>query len=183
MGSAFPISLLHDVRITPLKRHEDDRGALTEIFRANWPTGTDPVQWNMVRSQPGTMRGFHVHATHTDYLLIAEGAMFLGMRDLRKGSPTAGMVDTLTITAEEPFAVTLPTGIGHGFCFVQPSMHIYAVSHYWDMADEFACRFDDPEIGIDWPVASPLLSPRDDAAGTLAEMIAAYEARIAELNR
>lgn len=177
------ISLPAGVELTALQRNGDDRGDFTEIFRASWPTGAAPVQWNLVRSRPGTLRGFHVHATHTDYLLVAEGAMFLGIMDLRTTSPTAGMVATLTITADEPFAVTLPTGVAHGFCFEKPSTHIYAVSHYWDVADEFACRYDDPEIGIEWPVSSPLLSQRDARAGSLAQMKAAYDARMAELGR
>jgi dTDP-4-dehydrorhamnose 3,5-epimerase len=51
--------------------------------------------------------------------------------------------------------------VAHGFLFHEPSLHIYAVSHYWDTADELGCRWDDPELGIPWPDAQPLISPRD----------------------
>lgn len=50
-----------------LTTHSDHRGALTEIFRKEWQTGIEPVQWNFVHSQPNVLRGVHVHVLHTDY--------------------------------------------------------------------------------------------------------------------
>ena len=55
-------------------------------------------------------------------------------------------------------------------------MHVYAVSEYWSEVDELGCRFDSRGIGLDWPTAQPILSPRDDAAGSYEAMVAAFEA-------
>ena len=82
----------------------------------------------------------------------------------------------LLIEAEEPRAVTIPPGVAHGFCFPMPSVHLYAMSHYWNATEELGCRYDDPALGLRWPIADPLLSPRDAAAGTLAQMEHAYRA-------
>jgi len=66
--------------------------------------------------------------------------------------------------------VSIPTGVAHGFYFHEPSVHLYAVSHYWDPADELACHWTDPDLGIPWPAAEPILSERDAAAGTLSQL-------------
>jgi dTDP-4-dehydrorhamnose 3,5-epimerase len=54
------------IRLTKLETHEDDLGALTEVFRESWDTGVAPSQWNVTVSQPGALRGVHVHLEHTD---------------------------------------------------------------------------------------------------------------------
>ena len=69
-------------------------------------------------------------------------------------------------------SLRIPPGVAHGFLFSEPSLMAYAVSAYWDPADEIACRWDDPALGIDWPSDRPLLSPRDAAAPPLAEILA-----------
>ena len=169
------MTLPHGVVLTPLTPHRDDRGTFVEAFRASWSTDIVPVQWNVVTSGAGVLRGVHVHRRHADYLTVLAGAMVLGLHDLRRGSPTEGRSAMLTIEAEEPRAVTIPPGVAHGFCFPVPSVHLYAVSHYWNKADELGCRYDDPDLGLDWPITEPMLSPRDAAAGTLAKMERAYE--------
>ena len=72
----------------PLKPHEDDRGSLVELFRQEWKVGQMPLQWNLVKSKPNTLRGFHVHLRNYDYLVVSEGVMILGLMDLRVTSPT-----------------------------------------------------------------------------------------------
>ena len=56
----------------------------------------------------------------------------LGLRDLRAGSPSEGAADVLVLTADQPAAVEIPPGVAHGFWFPEASIHVYAVSHYWD---------------------------------------------------
>ena len=165
------------VVLTPLTPHRDDRGTFVEAFRASWSTDIVPVQWNVVTSGAGVLRGVHVHRRHADYLTVLSGTMVLGLHDLRRGSPTRGRSAMLTIEAQEPRAVTIPPGVAHGFCFPEPSVHLYAVSHYWDKADELGCRYDDPALGLHWPIVDPTLSSRDEAAGTLAEMERTYAKR------
>lgn len=67
------------VVVTPLVAHGDDRGRFIEIFRASWPTGIEPLQWNIVSSVAGVLRGVHVHRRHGDYLTVASGRLTLGL--------------------------------------------------------------------------------------------------------
>lgn len=166
--------MLDGVTITQLQAHCDHRGVFTEIFRASWPTDVKPLQWNVVSSRPNVLRGFHVHVRHTDYLLVLSGELVLGLKDIRADSLTAGQTQMLVLRPEAPAAVTMAPGVAHGFYFPKASMHIYGVSHYWNMEDELGCRWDDPEIGLDWPTQAPLLSERDEKAGSFADMVEAY---------
>lgn len=171
------LTLPEGVEVRPLKPHADSRGVFTELFRGEWVTGIDPVQWNAVRSVAGVLRGVHVHAYHTDYLTVVAGAMLLGLCDLRRGSSTSGLSAMISLSEDQPSAVTIPAGVCHGFYFATPSIHVYAVSKYWDGTDELSCRFDAPELGLSWPEARPILSDQDRLAGSFASMRAAFESR------
>ena len=159
------------VQRTELRMHRDERGWLTEVFRDEWRTGIHPVQWNMVYSHPGTLRGFHVHLAHYDYLIVPKGRLILGLKDLRSRSPTFQLSVMLDLSAEHPETVTIPPGVGHGFFFPAESILFYSVSEYWNPDDELGCRWDDPGLGLAWPVTSPLLSERDRTAPSLDELM------------
>ena len=175
MRAAAPVAVVgalpHDVLLTPLGPHRDDRGTFTELFREAWPTGVRPVQWNAVDSEAGVLRGVHVHPRHDDYLTVIRGAVEVGLRDLRAGSPSAGAAACVALTAERPAAISIPHGVAHGFYFPRASTHVYAVSHYWDPADELGCRWDDPALGIPWPQGEARISERDAALPPLAELL------------
>ena len=156
--------LLAGVVVRPLTPNVDPRGALTEIFRASWDLGCRPVQLNALSSAAGVLRGVHVHVRHTDHLVTIAGRMTLGLHDLRPWSPTARKSCLVEIARNAPCAVVIPVGVAHGFYFPEPSMVIYGTSHYWDAADEIACRWDCPELELEWPTSSPILSQRDAAA-------------------
>lgn len=172
-------SLPHDLLLTPLQPHRDDRGTFLELYREEWSTRVEPVQWNAVHSEPGVLRGVHVHPRHDDYLTIVRGRATVGLRDLRPNSPTEGAAACVELTAERPTAISIPHGVAHGFYFHEASTHIYAVSEYWDLADELGCRWDDPALEIPWPQQDAHLSPRDEALPSLealaAELRAAWE--------
>lgn len=165
--------LPHDLLLTPLEPHGDDRGTFLELFRADWATGVEPVQWNAVHSAAGVLRGVHVHPRHDDYLTVVRGRATVGLRDLRDGSPTAGAAARVERDAARPCAISIPHGVAHGFYFHQPSTHVYAVSHYWDTADELGCRWDDPALEIPWPQGTAQLSPRDETLPPLAGALGA----------
>ncbi|HSM01053.1 MAG TPA: dTDP-4-dehydrorhamnose 3,5-epimerase family protein [Acidimicrobiia bacterium] len=164
--------LFPGVDLRQLVMHPDQRGVFTEVFRREWGVGLDPVQWNVVRSEPGVLRGVHVHLRHADYLLVVEGLATIGLRDLRQGSPTQGRALTLDLDGKTMVALTIPVGVAHGFLFHSPSIHVYAVSHYWDPDDEFGCHWGDPELEIDWPFTPSIVSARDAAAGSLSDLLA-----------
>ncbi|MEJ6785410.1 dTDP-4-dehydrorhamnose 3,5-epimerase family protein [Aminobacter sp. Piv2-1] len=156
--------------VRDLATHMDDRGDLTEIFRLEWGTGIEPVQWNFVRSEANVLRGVHVHVVHSDYLVCMEGSMVLALVDIRPESPTHGLSTTVVLKGERLQAALVPPGVAHGFHFPDRSSLCYSVSHYWNLVDEIGCRWDDPALGLDWRVVDPKLSPRDTNAGTAAEM-------------
>ena len=124
---------------------------LRRSFVEEWDTGISPVQWNIVSSEAGTLRGVHVHIRHDDYLTTLRGRASVGLRDLRRGSPTEGM-SALVELAEDPLtALLIPHGVAHGFYFAEPSLHLYGVTKYWDVGDELACHWADPQLEIPWP--------------------------------
>lgn len=163
------------VVLTELTMHPDARGAFTEVYRREWDTGVAPLQWNVVVSRAGVLRGVHVHPIHDDYLLIASGRATVGLRDLRRSSETNGMSATLELSGDAPRAITIPHGVAHGFLFHEPSTHIYAVSQYWDTDDELACFWGDEELGIEWPFHPKLFSERDGAAPRLSQLLSEIE--------
>jgi dTDP-4-dehydrorhamnose 3,5-epimerase len=158
-----------------LATHGDERGAFTELFRREWETGVDPVQWNVVRSEPGVLRGVHVHIRHDDYLTLPEGRATIGLRDLRRDSATAGLSALVELRGDDLQALTIPHGVAHGFLFHEPSLHVYAVTRYWDPEDELACHWADPDLELAWPERPTLVAPRDEAAPPLSDLLARLE--------
>jgi len=154
-------TLPHGVALHPLVERPDARGTFTELFRAEWKLGPQPLQWNFVRSAAGVLRGVHVHPHHADYLVVLEGCATIGLVDLRPGSPSERLAASLALDARTPCAIVIPPGVAHGFYFDVPSLHLYGVDHYWDPADELGCRFDDPDLGLRWPATPKRVSERD----------------------
>jgi len=142
----------------------------TELYRVSWEPGVVPVQWNAVRSEPNVLRGVHVHRRHTDYVTLLVGRATIGLHDLRPGSPTEGLGTTVELESRDPAALVIPVGVAHGFYFHEPSVHVYAVSHEFDRADELGCRWDDPGLSIPWSCPEPLISPRDRELGSLSDL-------------
>lgn len=159
------------VELRELSPHSDERGVFTEVFREEWGTAGEPIQWNAVRSNAGVLRGVHVHPVHDDYLTIVDGRMILGLCDLRPDSATYREALTLELDAAAPRAVVIPHGVAHGFYFEQDSIHVYAVSHYWNLDDELGCRWDDPALGIPWTHEEAHISQRDADLASLDQLI------------
>lgn len=173
------IRLPQGVELVSLTPHSDERGTFTELFRDEWALGVAPTQWNAVRSDAGVLRGVHAHLSHADYLTVPLGEATIGLRDLRPASPTHGLSTTVQLGSDHPAALTIPPGVAHGFLFHAPSLHVYAVSHYWDKADELGCRWDDGGLEIPWPAEPRLVSSRDAGLGTLAQLKSAIATGIA----
>lgn len=164
------------VTVRELVPHADDRGVFTEIHRDEWRSGEPPVQWNAVLSKANVLRGVHVHRIHADEIVVVDGLMALGLHDVRPDSPTRGMGLVIELRGDAPRAVTIPPGVAHGFFFPEPALIVYAVSTYFSTEDEIGCRFDSPELGLRWPMATPILSKRDAGAGSYRDMVAAFVA-------
>ncbi len=152
-----------------LQCHPDERGWLTEVFREEWHTDVQPVQWNAVYSRPNTLRGMHVHV-HQDYLFLAQGEMLLVLKDLRPDSPTFNLTVSTRLLGTEPAAWMVPTGVAHGFYFPVESLTLYGLSHVWSRERDTGFRWDDPDFDFHWPTQNPILSERDAHALSLQEV-------------
>jgi dTDP-4-dehydrorhamnose 3,5-epimerase len=163
------------VEVRTLEMHPDSRGSFTEIFRKAWVTGADPVQWSVVHSASGVLRGVHVHLLHTDYYVIVAGRGSVGLHDARRGSPTEGMAALLDVDGDHVSSITIPPGVLHGFYTSEDSVAIVGVSEYYDPADDLGCHWSDPHLRIPWKTRSPTLSERDATAPALSDLLAAIE--------
>ena len=170
--SVAPPALLPDgTLLRPLVAHADERGVFTELYRLEWETGVSPIQWNAVRSEAGVLRGVHVHVRHEDYLTLPYGRAVVGLRDLRRGSATEGLSVLVELSGDEPASLVIPCGVAHGFYFHEPSLHVYAVTEYWNPADELGCHWADPELELSWPDQSPRVSNRDATSQSLRALL------------
>jgi dTDP-4-dehydrorhamnose 3,5-epimerase len=163
------------VSLRALRDTRDQAGTMTELYRREWRLDIAPVQWNLVSSRPNALRGVHAHLTHADYLCVLRGELLLGLHDMRTSSPTYRLAVHQLLSGEAPCSIAIPPGVAHGFYVAAETNYFYAVSHYWNPADELGCRWDDPALDLSWPTASPLLSPRDADApsyGALARALA-----------
>jgi dTDP-4-dehydrorhamnose 3,5-epimerase len=151
---------------------EDERGWVGELLRRRWIEDVEFVQWNLVRSVAGALRGMHWHELHHDLIAPVAGTVLVGLSDLRPGSPTERQSELLEVDASCPAAVIVPPGVAHGLYSRRPTTLLYAVSRYWDPDDEFGVAFDDPELGLDWPFGreAAILSERDRAMPRLADV-------------
>lgn len=167
-------------RLTP---HVDDRGSFTELFRNAWTDRIEPVQWNLVRSRPGVLRGVHVHIHHSDFLHAAVGTMLVGLADLRTDSPTHSRACVVPLSESEPAGLLIPPGVAHGFYHVDSSIHVYSVDRYWNTDDELGCRWDDPGLNIPWPEIRPQISDRDASLPLLTTLKATLADQRARMRR
>jgi dTDP-4-dehydrorhamnose 3,5-epimerase len=161
---------IEGVSIRRLEPQRDERGELVEMCRHMWVEPEVPVQWNLVVNRAQVLRGIHWHEEHTDHIGAVAGTLHAALVDLRPGSPTELVSQVLELDSRAPALVTIPPGVGHGFYSEVESAVLYAVTRYWDPADEFGVQWDDPALGIDWPAgaATATVSERDNAMPTLA---------------
>jgi dTDP-4-dehydrorhamnose 3,5-epimerase len=157
--------------------HGDERGFFVETFRADaWAAEgvpTDFVQDNHSRSRRGTVRGIHfqTHPGQGKLVRVARGSVFDVVVDLRRGSPTFGEWESVVLDDERGLQLYIPIGFGHGFCVLSDlADFVYKVTSYFDPATEAGFRFDDPDVGIEWPDGELLYSERDRTAPLLAEI-------------
>jgi dTDP-4-dehydrorhamnose 3,5-epimerase len=143
----------------------DARGRFMETYRASWlPSAAPMVQANRSESAPGVLRGLHYHRRQADLWFVQSGRVTTVLLDARTGSPTEGTHVTLQQGGGADVAVYIPEGVAHGFYAHDHAVMTYLVTHEYDGSDELGIAWDDPDLGIAWPVAlrtSATLSPRD----------------------
>jgi dTDP-4-dehydrorhamnose 3,5-epimerase len=157
--------------------HGDERGFFVETYsRDAWAElGVDVefVQHNHSRSSKGTLRGIHFQTSPGQAKLVRcpRGEILDVAVDLRRGSPTYGEWEAHVLDDVKHRQLFVPVGFGHGFAVLSDVADVaYQVSSYYDPATEAGIAWDDPDVGVDWQVAEPLLSERDKKAPRLAEI-------------
>lgn len=131
------------------------------------------VQSNVSRSARGVLRGLHYQSPHPQGKLISvlEGEVYDVAVDIRRGSPTFGKWAGVMLTADNHRHFWIPEGFAHGFCVVsEHATFSYQCTDLYDAKADGGVRWDDPAIGIDWPISDPLLSDKDTKAPLLADV-------------
>jgi dTDP-4-dehydrorhamnose 3,5-epimerase len=159
--------------------HRDPRGFFLETWHAGkYQEGgiaADFVQDNQSHSRRGALRGLHAQLQRPQGKLVraVTGEIWDVAVDIRPGSPSFGRFAVATLSAENAHQLWVPPGFAHGFCVLSEEADVeYKCTTFYDPKDEIAIRFDDPAIGIPWPIGDPLLSVRDRAAPPLSEWVA-----------
>lgn len=145
----------------------DERGFFREVFHMDeleQALGGEfkPVQWNHSNSKPKVLRG--QHAENWNKLIYPiTGKAFASVLDIRPQSETFGKVETFNFNDKDRFALFIPKGFANSFCVTGDTdvNYLYLVDDYYDGTDTTAIAFDDPDVGISWPIPDPILSQRD----------------------
>ena len=154
----------------------DDRGYFFESFRASWLPGYDFVQDNQSQSSKQTLRGLHYQLENPQGKLVRviSGTVFDVAVDIRRSSPDFGRWVGRTLSGENHEMLWIPPGFAHGFLVTSESAEfVYKCTDYYAPGDEYSIRWDDPDIGIQWPddALPPILSDKDRQAPLLKDSV------------
>lgn len=168
---------LPEVLVVETTLHRDDRGHFVELFqqRRYSEAGIDRVfvQDNLSSSAHGVLRGLHYQNPNAQAKLVSalQGEVWDVVVDIRQGSPTFGKWFAETLSDRNGLQMWVPEGFAHGFLVTGPSAVVtYKVSAYFDPAADGSVLWNDPDIGIEWPVKTPILSDKDARAPRLKEI-------------
>lgn len=164
---------------------EDERGHFQELFRtdrfAELGLPVRFLQENRSRSRRGVLRGLHFQWDRpmAKLMRVASGRAFLVAVDIRPGSATIGRWYGREVAADDQLLIWAPSGFARGFCTLEDATEIeYKCTALYNPAGEAAIRWDDRAIGIEWPIPTPILSPKDATADTLEAWLARPEAEV-----
>jgi dTDP-4-dehydrorhamnose 3,5-epimerase len=170
---------LGEIKVLKPEVFEDERGFFLEAYRADQfkelGLPHEFVQDNHSRSSRGVLRGLHFQwePPMGKLMRVTVGTAFLVAVDIRKGSPTLGHWYGTEISAENKRQVWAPAGFARGFCVLSEFAELqYKCTGVYNSGGESGILWNDPAIGIEWPVADPTLSGKDEKAQTLAEWLA-----------
>jgi dTDP-4-dehydrorhamnose 3,5-epimerase len=132
------------------------------------------VQDNHSRSVQGTLRGLHAQLRRPQgkLLRVVAGSIFDVVVDIRRGAPTFRRWAAFELSAENFRQIWVPPGFAHGFCVTSAVAEVeYKCTDFYDPTDEITIAWNDPEIGVAWPSAEPILSKRDAEAPRLGDVL------------
>jgi len=174
-----PTELIPDVVLVEPRVWPDDRGFFFESYhRAKFEAAGIPdpfVQDNQSRSIRGTLRGLHQQRTQPQGKLVRAlaGTIWDVAVDIRRGSPTFGKWVGVELSGENRRQLWIPKGFAHGFVVLSDTADVlYKCTDLYKPDDELGIAWNDPTVGIEWPLAeAPLLSPKDAEAPLLAQVL------------
>lgn len=177
---------ISDVAILTPKRFGDDRGFFSEVFSAkSFAEHFGPTQFvqdnHSWSAQAGTIRGLHFQSPpHAQGKLVrvVRGRIIDVAVDIRRSSPTFGRHVAVELSAENWRQLWIPPGFAHGFCTLEPDCEVlYKVTEFYAPQHDFGLAFDDPALGIAWPVApqEAVLSEKDRRHPRLADLTHAFD--------
>lgn len=166
------------VKIIEPRVFGDERGFFLETFQARRyaeEAGIDLpfVQDNHSRSAKGVLRGLHFQKTKPQGKLVrvVRGEVFDVAVDIRRDSPTFGRWEAVILSEENKRQFWVPPGLAHGFVVLSETADFeYKCTDYYDPSDEACLIWNDPTVGIEWPLAEPQLSAKDAQGLTLREL-------------
>ncbi|MFA5663600.1 dTDP-4-dehydrorhamnose 3,5-epimerase [Castellaniella sp.] len=144
-------------------RRYSEQAGITQAF----------VQDNLSRSRHGVLRGLHFQQRHPQGKLVSvvHGRVYDVVVDITPGSPSFGRHLGLELSDRNRRQLWVPPGFAHGFCVLSDwADQSYKCTQYYDPDDEAGLAWNCPEVAIDWPIAQPLLSPRDQRHPTLSQL-------------
>jgi dTDP-4-dehydrorhamnose 3,5-epimerase len=155
----------------------DSRGFFMETYSkgryAAAGIDTELVQDNLSFSRRGILRGLHFQnpSAQGKLVYVLQGEVFDAAVDIRRSSPTFGKWHGVVLSADNKRQFWIPPGFAHGFCVTsETALFVYKCSAYYDPAHEHTIRYDDPAIGIEWPIEDPVLSVKDGKAPGLSDL-------------
>lgn len=179
MGLRIESKQLGDIVVMVPEVFKDQRGWFMETFRTdNFKALGLPyefVQENHSRSKNGVLRGLHFQwdPPMSKLMRVTKGSAFVVAVDIRKGSPSLGKWFGLEVSAENKRQVWAPAGFARGFCALSEIAELqYKCTAFYNNKGESGIRFNDPQIGIEWPsMGEYLLSDKDRNAQTLEQWL------------
>lgn len=142
--------------------HGDQRGRFIETYRREWfPHGREMLQGNRSEKSAGAIVGLHYHLHQADYWYVLRGTARVVLHDLREGSPSDGRTEVLDLDGEGDRGLFIPPGVAHGFASLTDVLLWYLVDGYYNPTDELGLAYDDPAVGADWGISTPVISARD----------------------
>jgi len=156
IGAVDSAGLIAGVRLDRLLVHPDDRGYFLELQRfgrglaAEFPAASSQI--SAALSHAGTIKAFHYHLRQTDCWNPIKGLLQVALVDLRLGSPTFGLRNTMYLGPLRPWQVLIPPGVAHGYKAIGPeeAMLVYMTDRFYDPEDEGRIPYNDASINYDW---------------------------------
>jgi dTDP-4-dehydrorhamnose 3,5-epimerase len=177
---------VHGLLVFTPTPHRDERGFFSRTFDAEIAQahGVDPhgfTQDSLSRSARGVIRGLHLRSGNGEAKLVrcSYGAVFDVVLDLRPDSPTFLRWESFELRDDSCRSIYIPAGCAHGFqALSEPADVAYRIDRPHDPAEDIAIAFDDPQLGIPWPLPPTLLSERDRAALPLSTVVGNRSLRV-----